>query len=224
MTMDDKDRLPDDLLFEADGHVTEVALACLADGEIALLDAEAVAHVDRCDTCTARLGASALRSLVATEALSAVGAAASSEARALVVTSPTALSRPASSRPASSRPSTMGASPVHPGGLASEPWTPRLGRSRRPLPVLAIAAALVLATAAGAPGFFETAAALPRQLPSVQILVRVFVVLARSTPEGLFPAAVLLRWASAAVLIVVGSVVALSMTRRGSLQEEGGVG
>jgi len=200
MTMDDQDRLPDDLLFEADGHVTEVALACLADGEIALLDAEAVAHVDGCDTCTARLGAEALRSLVATEALSAVGAAAASEARALVVTSPTALSRPASSRPASSR------------------------RARRPLPVLAIAAALVLATAAGAPGFFETAAALPRQLPSVQILVRVFVVLARSTPEGLFTAAVLLRWASAAVLIVVGSAVALSVTRRRSLQEEGGVG
>jgi hypothetical protein len=195
MTMDNQDRLPDDLLFEADGHVTEAALACLADGEIALLDATAVTHVDECNTCTARLGAEALRSLVAREALSHVGSAAASESRALVLPGPTALSQPASSR-----------------------------RSRRPLPLLAIAAALVLATAAGAPGFFETAAALPRQLPSVQILVRVFVVLARSAPEGLFTAALLLRWASAAVLIVVGSAVALSMTRRRSLQEEGEVG
>lgn len=61
--------LPPELVFEADGHVSELGLACVADGESALLPAAALAHLDRCEPCGRRLGEATLLSLVAGEAL-----------------------------------------------------------------------------------------------------------------------------------------------------------
>ena len=61
--------LPDELLFEADGHLTETALTCIADGELQLVAARAVAHLDGCDGCSTRLGEAALLSIGAGEAL-----------------------------------------------------------------------------------------------------------------------------------------------------------
>jgi len=181
-----------------------LVLACLADGEIALIPEAALAHVDGCDTCTARLGAEALRALVAGEALREVGAAAVSEARAMVFAETTVakvakVEALAPTPPASSR------------------------RPRRPLPLMAIAAALIVAVAAGLPGFLETAAALRRLLPSAPLLLRVLTAFLRSAPEGLATASLVLTWGSAVLLIVIGSAVALAVTRRRSLQE-GGVG
>lgn len=200
MSMQNHDQLEEDLLFEADGHVTEVVLACLADGEVEIVPRSALDHVDDCDRCTARLGASALRSLVSGEALRDVGAAAASEARALSTPQTVRVPITVPIAPISSR------------------------RPRRPIPLLAIAAALVLATAAAMPGFLATASAIPRLLPSLPHLLRVVLALLRAAPSGFAGAAMLLKWASAALFIVVGSAVALSMSRRRSLQEEGGVG
>ena len=69
MTKRDPEQLPDELVFEPDGHVGEVALSCLADGEVALVPSKALAHIDACEQCTARLGAAALLSIGIGEAL-----------------------------------------------------------------------------------------------------------------------------------------------------------
>lgn len=200
--MDNQEQLPSELLFEQDGHVTEVVLACLADGELALVPEAAAAHVDACDTCTARLGAAALRSLDAGEALHEIGVTTAMPTTAVKAARPVPRAR-------------LEALPPQ---RAAEPSP----RARRPLPYGAIGAALLVAIVAGAPGLLDTAAALPGLLRSVPVLARVVVGLLRGAPEGLLNAALLLRWASAAVLIVAGWVVARTMTQKQSLQ--GGMG
>jgi hypothetical protein len=204
MAMDNQEQLPSDLLFEQDGHVTEVVLACLADGELALIPDAAAAHVDACDTCTARLGAAALRSLDAGQALHEVGVMTAMTAMAVKAARPIPLSR-------------LEGLPPQPAAEASTSQ-----RARRPPPYAAIGAALLVAIVAGAPGLFDAAAALPGLLRSVPVLARVVVGLLRSAPEGLLNAALLLRWASAVVLIVAGWVVARTMSQKQSLQGEMG--
>jgi hypothetical protein len=195
MEMDKQERLPGELLFEADGHVTEVVLACLADGELALVPEAAAAHVDACDTCTDRLGTAALRSLSAGEALLEIGA--------------TTVMTATAARPAPQ-------AEVVPIQRARE--TPASQRARRPLPYAAIGAALLVAIVASAPGILDAAAALPGLLRSVPVLVRVVVSLLRGAPEGLLTAALLLKWISAVVLIMAGWVVARAMTQKQPLQ------
>ena len=45
------DELAHDLLWQADGHLTDVALTALADGEVALLSPAAASHAEECDAC-----------------------------------------------------------------------------------------------------------------------------------------------------------------------------
>jgi hypothetical protein len=202
--MDNQERLPADLLFEADGHVTEVVLACLADGELALISDAAAAHVDGCDTCTARLGTAALRSIGAGEALRELGA----------MTATTVL---VAAEASSVSPALQAAAPSQQAAL---PASSR--RARRPFPIAAIAAALLVAIVAGAPAFLDAAETLPSLLRSVPVLVRVVVSILRGAPEGLLTVALLLKWVSAVILIMAGFVVARSMTQKRSLQ--GGMG
>lgn len=63
------DRLSDQELWQSDGHLSELALTALADGERALLSAAAEEHAHACDACTARLGQLALLSVSVSEAL-----------------------------------------------------------------------------------------------------------------------------------------------------------
>jgi hypothetical protein len=79
-----------------------------------------------------------------------------------------------------------------------------------------------VAIVAGAPGFLETAATLPSLLRSVPVFVHVVLRILRGAPEGLLTVALLLKWISAAVLIMAGLVVARTMTQKRSLQ--GGMG
>lgn len=58
-------------VWQEDGHVTEVALTALGDGEIDLVPSAARAHVDECDHCGQRLGALALLAVSLDEALAA---------------------------------------------------------------------------------------------------------------------------------------------------------
>lgn len=60
---DSPEQLPTELLWADGGHVSDVVLTCLADGQHAIVPAEAAAHVERCETCLAHLGHSALLSL-----------------------------------------------------------------------------------------------------------------------------------------------------------------
>jgi hypothetical protein len=62
--------LADEDIWQRDGHLTDLALTALADGERALLPEPAAQHADGCDGCTARLGELAVLSLSVGEALS----------------------------------------------------------------------------------------------------------------------------------------------------------
>jgi hypothetical protein len=55
--------LPDELLWADGGHVSDVVLTCLADGEHAIVPPLVRAHVERCEACMVHLGHAALLSL-----------------------------------------------------------------------------------------------------------------------------------------------------------------
>jgi hypothetical protein len=61
--------LPRELVWASDGHLDEVALTALADGQILIVPADARTHSETCEACAGRLGLLALASLEAGEAL-----------------------------------------------------------------------------------------------------------------------------------------------------------
>lgn len=63
-------------LWRDDGHLSDLVLTALADGQDALVPQQASEHVATCATCSERLGALALRSVQVGEALAAEAAAA----------------------------------------------------------------------------------------------------------------------------------------------------
>jgi len=54
--MNDNNMLPADLLWQDDGHVTDVVVDTLADGQDEVVPAPARDHVSACDMCAQRLG------------------------------------------------------------------------------------------------------------------------------------------------------------------------
>ena len=61
--------LAPDIAWEPSGHLSEVALTALADGEDALLSSAMHAHLEGCDACAMALGAVAMRSASLADAL-----------------------------------------------------------------------------------------------------------------------------------------------------------
>jgi hypothetical protein len=55
--------LPDELLWAAGGHASDVVLTALADGQLEIVPAGVLAHVEGCRACTTHLGNAALLSL-----------------------------------------------------------------------------------------------------------------------------------------------------------------
>ena len=55
--------LPDELLWAAGGHASDVVLTAMADGQVEIVPAAVFAHVDGCRSCTTHLGNAALLSL-----------------------------------------------------------------------------------------------------------------------------------------------------------------
>lgn len=55
--------LPDDLLWAAGGHASDVVLTAMADGQVEIVPPAVLAHVDGCRSCTTHLGNAALLSL-----------------------------------------------------------------------------------------------------------------------------------------------------------------
>jgi hypothetical protein len=53
--------LPDDLVWDA-SHLSEIALTAIADGEEAILPADARTHLDSCEACAKKLGEAAMLS------------------------------------------------------------------------------------------------------------------------------------------------------------------
>lgn len=199
MKTENHDELPESLCFEVDGHVTDVVVTCLADGETTILPASAMAHVDACNACTARLGTEALLSVGATDALQA---AAASEARAplrLVAPVPPALA---------------------PARAAARTAPVPSSRKRMPLPIGAIAAALCIAALGALPGFMDTLhhlrTVVPDYLHALPIWSHALEAVLRSLLQS--RSGVALRWMIAAVFIAMGSMLARSMTRKQSLE------
>jgi hypothetical protein len=184
--------LPDELLFEPDGHLTDVALACVADGELALVPAAAMSHIDDCDRCSHRLGETALLSLDAGIDL----------------------------RGADLWRAPADASPVT-APQVSLARSSGLRRRRPPVAAIAAALLLTVLTAGpslvaairGVPGTLAGAATV------VPFLVRVAMAFLRA-PWGAVPSALFVKCASALVLAAVGLGVARLTSRSGSTMED----
>lgn len=204
MTTENHEELPESLCFEADGHVTDVVVTCLADGEIAMIPPAAAAHVDACDACTTRLGVEALLSVGATDALLAAAHGARAPA-------PIVLAAPL----ASTKPREGGREP-----LSSSPSS----RRRRPLPIGAIAAALFLAVLGALPGWMDSLRELrtvvPGYLHALPTWSHTLAAVLRSVMKS--QSGAVLRLMIAAIFIGMGALLARSMTRKQSL--EGGLG
>ena len=184
--------LAPDIAWEPSGHLSEVALSALADGEEALLDAAMLGHVDACEACAVQLGEVAMRGAHVGDALSLLGAAAASVPAPVVVPAP---------------------API----VAVGSTTPR--PVRRKVPVAVIGAALAVAVIGAAPGLAslphdvaETASVLQKVLPS---LVRMLpVALGKLWNGPTTGAAAALMWSLSLALIAAGFGIAKKASKR----------
>ncbi len=74
--------LPEDILWAAGGHASDVVLTAMADGQIGIVPSSALAHVEGCHACTTHLGNAALLSLHAGREIAIVAREAVTQARA----------------------------------------------------------------------------------------------------------------------------------------------
>jgi hypothetical protein len=212
-------------LLQPDGHLTEVALTCAADGELDLLPHEALAHLDGCDHCSRRLGEAALLSVAAGDALRALAPEAALAFAETVVAEPVAPLVAAPVVAAPMTPSRWGEAPHAPRSRWGE--APQTPRTRRPLPVAAIAVALLVSLVTAGPALLDAVRGVPGTLAdiinAVPYLVRVGAAFVRA-PWG-DGAALVFRCASVLVLAAVGIQVARIKSRStmdsGSFQEGG---
>lgn len=174
-----------DLIFENDGHVTDLCVTCVADGELDLVPRAALDHLDACDACGRKLGEAALLSVATGEALRA-----------------------------SPAPLTASIAPVSP------------RRSRRPVPFVAIAAALVVAVITAGPTLAETVAGGPGWVAGaarwIPTLLRVAGSLLFGDRAALGPWALGLKVISAVMFVLMGLQVARVTSQRRAAQIEGG--
>lgn len=74
--------LPDELLWAAGGHASDVVLTAMADGQVEIVPPAVLAHVDGCRSCTTHLGNAALLSLHTGREIAMVAQAADAPSRA----------------------------------------------------------------------------------------------------------------------------------------------
>jgi hypothetical protein len=58
-----EDFLPEELVWAAGGHASDVVLTAMADGQVGIVPPLVLAHVEKCTACTTHLGNAALLSL-----------------------------------------------------------------------------------------------------------------------------------------------------------------
>jgi hypothetical protein len=210
------DGLPPEQCLSPDGHATDAALACIADGEVTIVPAAALAHVEDCEACGRRLGAAALLSSACSQAL--VGLEAEErQVSALAV------------RDAGPHPAVLaGAHAPSPiasvASVASERVAPR--RMRRPLPVAAIVVALILVLVTAGPAIAGAIGAVPsliaRAVTTLPFVVRIGSALLRGSPWGDGGSALAIKMVSAVFFVLAGLSVARRFERAGTVR--GGVG
>lgn len=190
--------LAPDIGWEPSGHLSEIALTALADGEEALLDAAMHEHLGACDACAVRLGEAAMRSAHVADALTHLGALAPTlaheRAPAQVIAAAPVIAVPVSAVSSSSRP------------------------PRRKVPVAPIAAALVVAMLGAAPSVLslpaevaQTASVLRKLLPSFVRLLPQALDRLWSGPGG---SAALLVWTLSLALVAVGLGIARKASKK----------
>jgi len=185
--------LAPDIAWEPSGHLSEIALTALADGEEALLDAAMHGHLGSCEACAVRLGEAAMRSAEVADVLSALPSTARAEAPASVVAVP---------------------APVIAVGRSSPvPKAPR-----RKVPVAAIVGALAVAMLGAAPSVMslpaeveQTASVLRKVLPSFVRLLPQAIDRLSSDLRG--PGAVLM-WGLALALVAAGFGIAKRASKK----------
>ena len=135
--MDDLDKLPPDLAWQHDGHVTDVVLSSVADGEAGIVPADALSHLDGCEHCAQRLGAEALLSAHAGELLAELAQPSFAPVKAPVAVTAVVATAPSSVR-----------------GLSA-------------LPKRAVLGALLLAALGALPAIFDQIAHVPTLLGAI---------------------------------------------------------
>ena len=188
--------LAPDIGWEPSGHLSEIALTALADGEEALLDAAMHEHLGTCDACAVRLGEAAMRSAHVASALTHLGALA-----------PTLVQERAPAQ-------VIAAVPAVPVSAVSSGSRP----PRRKVPVAPIAAALVVAMLGAAPSVLslpaevaQTASVLRKLLPSFVRLLPQALDRLWSGPGG---SAALLVWTLSLALVAVGLGIARKASKK----------
>jgi hypothetical protein len=209
--MDTDERLPPDLTWEPDGHLSDIALTMLADGEQSLLDEGAPGHAASCEACLMRLGTAAMMSLRVGEELPAIAARASAPL-------PAQAQQPLAGLAVSMD---MRAAAIAPERRSPLP----LSQGVRALPLRALAAAIVLAAIGATPSLIAGTARIPEIVTTVlralMLIGRSAIDLARAGASGGLGVAPALSWLSAGLLVIAGLVVARTMSRRRILQEGG---
>lgn len=195
--------LAPDIGWEPSGHLSEIALTALADGEEALLDATMHEHLGTCDACAARLGEAAMRSAHVADAFTHLGALAPTLVQertpAKVIAAAPVIALPATALPVS---------------VTSSSSRP----PRRKVPVAPIAAALVVAMLGAAPSVLslpaevaQTASVLRKLLPSFVRLLPQALDRLWSGPGG---SAALLVWTLSLALVAVGLGIARKASKK----------
>lgn len=170
--MSQNNTLETGLVWRDDGHLTDIAVTSLADGQLDLLPESARAHGTDCADCADRIGAAALVSLEAGDALREAD-------------------------------------------LARAPAAAALVSARRPLPVAAMAAALLLAFVGILPSL-PVLRALLLQTPG--LLLHAVPAVAHSAAvvleSGGDPAHLAVLWCAAAVMLAAAGLVVARMAPR----------
>lgn len=185
--------LAPDIAWESSGHLSEVALSIVSDGEEALLTGEMHAHLHECEACAVRLGEIAIRSANVADAIASLPAPATGllDVRDAVV--PQMVITP-------------GPSP-----LAPVP-------SRRKVPVIPIAVALVVAAFGAVPSILG----LPAQAhETISLLHKVLPLFVRMAPQAIERAwrgstghLSVVVWGLSCVLIATGLGIARRASRK----------
>ncbi len=202
--------LQEDVAWEASGHLSEVALSVLADGEDALLSAAMHAHFASCEACAMKLGRVAMRAADVAGALSGAPAFAASVRRSIPIA---AENKVIASAPA----------PVIVPAVANEaeigPATTRPLSSRRRVPVAAIAAAMAIALLGVLPSLGRF---LKQIAPLGSVLWDVAPAVVKLGPQAFMKAwsgaqsarMVPVLWALAAVLVAAGLAIASRASKK----------
>jgi hypothetical protein len=176
-------------VFDADGHLAELAIASIADGQLHHLTADpapAMDHLEACDRCTRLVGQAALFSMAASDALVARAEQA------------------------------MEAAPLPVLVVAAQ--APSSRRARRPLPVAAIVAALLVAAITAGPSMWgagrDLHATIANLLGTAPFVARIALSVA-TAPWGQGRWVLVAQIASAAVLFGIGLRVASRAPRGG---------